>query len=375
MYGMAKLFNLQQKKTNEASSISEDVRHKLYNDLYETLTHPSPIITNQNERKLIRYIQRETEKHNVNNITRTKAYLQFFNRHKEIHWALLAHMVSRNGGYNMTDLKSSLIGRFLADKEKEKLFHFLERANALIFQDAYPQLLLYEISKRENTSLFHLLPALRITKFMIPVWEHFLLSSNSQLLTLALITNEQQYVEKHLINFTITKKIFKTFTYVMQEKLGLTHVIFPYKRYPFLRNYSLAGIEVRDFSSVQERIKIGKQLYSILFSKLCFDSIVHFANHVSHTASRSDYWPHFFSKQLKGNRIIYSPSLLDAWDNVSHHFSHHLDWFTDITLIKGFERGMIVENGDLTKEVKHDLHMLATLGKLTPIQFPEKKKR
>ncbi|KKI88814.1 hypothetical protein WQ54_29605 [Bacillus sp. SA1-12] len=333
-------------------------------------------MTTQNERRLIRTIQSETEKHNVNNLTRTKAYLHFFNNHNEIHWSLLAHMVSRNGGYNMTDLKSSLIGRFLSEKEKKKLFHFIERANALIFHDAYPQLLLYELSKRENTSFFHLLPALGITKFMIPVWEHFLLSANSQFLTLALITNEQHYIEKHLINLkTTNESIFKTFTFILQEKMGLTHVIFPFKRYPFLRTYSLAGIEVREFSSVQDRIKIGKQLYSILFSNLYFDSIMHFANHIIHTASRSDYWPHNFSKQVQNDQKILSPSLSNAWDDVSHLFPYRSDWFTEISMIKDFERGMIVEDGDITKEVKRDLHMLIAMGKLPLPSLAEKKKR
>lgn len=350
------------KNSKDYSSINESERKKLYKDLTTVLHDSTPIITTQNERILIRKIKEETKQHNINNITRTNAYLRFYNNHLEIHWAFLAHMVSRNGGYSMTDLKSSMIGHFMDDKKKELLFHFLERANALIFHDAYPQLLLYEKSKEDNTSYFHLLPAFHISKFMIPNWQHFLMSPNSTLLTLALITNEQNYVEKHLMSMKTTKEtIFNTLTYVLQEKLGLTHVIFPYKRYSFLRSYSLTGIEVHEFSSVHDRIKIGKQLYSILFSKQHFDSIIGFANNYKHTGSRSDYWPHLFSKDTSHTHKIYSPSLPHAWKNISHQFPSKQDWLTNSDQITNFEKGISLEHADITKDVKRDLTMLMTL--------------
>ncbi|MGM0873859.1 MAG: DUF2515 family protein [Bacillota bacterium] len=191
-----------------------------------------------------------------------------------------------------------------------------------------------------------------MSNFMIPIWQHFLLSTNSTLLTLALIiTNEQYYVEKHLKSMKTTKEtIFNTFTYVLQEKLDLTHVTFPYKRYPFLRSVSLAGIEVHEFSSVLERIKIGKQIYSILFSKQHYDSIIRFANDYNHTGSRSDYWPHLFSKNTPHAHKIYSPSLPHAWKNFSHQFPSKQDWFTDLAQIMNFEKGMLLEHADITKE-------------------------
>lgn len=42
----------------------------------------------------------------------------------EIHWALLGHMVSRNGGWNMTDLKGDLYTRILSEKDQFIFFSF-----------------------------------------------------------------------------------------------------------------------------------------------------------------------------------------------------------------------------------------------------------
>lgn len=106
------------------------------------------------ERKLIQQILIQTEIKNQNNITRTKSYLDVYLRHPEIHWAFLGHMVSRNGGWNMTDLKGDLLSHLLTEQEQQFFFSFLERGNWLIFQDIYPQFLLYEESIKRNKPLF-----------------------------------------------------------------------------------------------------------------------------------------------------------------------------------------------------------------------------
>ncbi|PLR66158.1 DUF2515 family protein [Bacillus sp. UMB0893] len=65
-------------------------------------------------------------------------------------------------------------------RRSQKIFHFLESANALIFHDAYPQLLLYEISAAVGKPLFHLLPALNVSLFSHPRCIHSpLLQMNS----------------------------------------------------------------------------------------------------------------------------------------------------------------------------------------------------
>lgn len=99
---------------------------------------------------LIEKIRECTEELNKNNVTRTNNYLDFYIRHQEIHWALLGHLVSRNGGWNMTDLQGELLSNLLSEQERQDFFSFLERGNWLIFQDIYPQFLLYEESLKRN---------------------------------------------------------------------------------------------------------------------------------------------------------------------------------------------------------------------------------
>ena len=47
----------------------------------------------------------ERARHNADNLTRTAFYLAYWRAHPEVTWALLAHLVSRNAGYQMTDLR------------------------------------------------------------------------------------------------------------------------------------------------------------------------------------------------------------------------------------------------------------------------------
>ncbi len=76
------------------------------------------------EQLIINKIKIQTEQLNKNNVTRTRAYYQFYIQYPEIHWALLGHMVSRNGGWNMTDLKGDLYTRILSEKDQFIFFLF-----------------------------------------------------------------------------------------------------------------------------------------------------------------------------------------------------------------------------------------------------------
>lgn len=57
---------------------------------------------------ILEEIKTLTVENNRSNITRTAAYLSCYDQYPELHWALLAHMVSRNGGYHMTDRRATL---------------------------------------------------------------------------------------------------------------------------------------------------------------------------------------------------------------------------------------------------------------------------
>jgi hypothetical protein len=299
--------------------------------------------TSKADRDLLEQIRRKTAEHNLNNLTRTKAYLNFYQQHKEIHWAFLGHMVSRNGGWNMTDLKGEFLTRLLSKKERNSFFSFLERGNWLIFQDAYPQFLLYSESLKRNESLFSLFPHLNISTFMETIWNHFWSNKDSYILTMGLVINEQSYLEQRIVQNPVYQKgVLNKLEFKLQDFLSFTHILFPYGK----RN--LAGQTLHQFDSLNERILLGKRLYAVLFkNKDLLKQVYEWASKYPHTGSRKDYWPHIFNNinegipgfayQLRlkscqlqsGASKIYSPDLENAWKNTSQEEAEKGDWFAD----------------------------------------------
>ncbi len=75
-------------------------------------------------------------------------------------------------------------------------FSFLERGNWLIFQDVYPQFLLYEQSVKKNIKSFSSPPSPQCVNIYGNDVELFWKTGNKQILTIATIINEQNYLEK-----------------------------------------------------------------------------------------------------------------------------------------------------------------------------------
>jgi hypothetical protein len=313
----------------------------------------SQIHLTKEDEELIEKIKKKTEKLNLNNITRTKAYFDFFCLYPEIHWAFLGHMVSRNGGWNMTDLKGEPISGLMDQNAKQAFFSFLERGNWLIFQDAYPQFLLYEESLKRKKNLFYLLPLFNVSVFMETIWNDFWRNGNCSILTIALVINEQSYLEKRVIQNSFFKKtVFDTIEFKLQELLAFTHIIFPYDQQ---KETKVVGQTLQHFGSLHERILLGKRLYSLLFSREdLFKNAVNWAKTHPHTGSRKDYWPHLFNsvkeelpsvsykRRLKDCQLregawrLYSPKLEFAWKNVDHVPAETGDWFKDWRIIHYF---------------------------------------
>ncbi|HEU4962698.1 MAG TPA: DUF2515 family protein [Bacilli bacterium] len=287
-------------------------------------------------------IANETKRYNRNNVTRTQAYWESYRQHPELHWSLLAHMVSRNGGYNMTDLQGELLPRVMEKGECERFFHFLERPNYLIFGDAYPQLRLYAASKERGRPLFHLLPFFGVSRFMRVIWERFWETGDSQLLTLALVVNEQNVIEKRVVQHKHYAAVVESFEFQAQTLLNLTQVVFPFRDVTKTPDPQLAGVIVDSFTSLSERIDTGRRLYAILFDRQeVHRGVLQWAEQTPHTGSRSDYWPHLYTPEhpsppktaaankpgpytprvhklalKQGASPLYSPRLQDAWPDV-----------------------------------------------------------
>ncbi|OMF37505.1 hypothetical protein BK133_05470 [Paenibacillus sp. FSL H8-0548] len=329
----------------------------------------------QAELSFIERIRLEIAACNRNNVTRTEAYRDVYFRTPELHWALLAHMVSRNGGWNMTDLQGEWLPWLLGKEQRVAVFGFLEQANALIFQDAYPQLLLYEWSRREGRSLFHLLPAFGVSVFMLPVWKQFWRDGEAAPLTIALIVNEQHYIEQRVVQHPyFREKVLHTLFFGLQSLLQLNGVIFPYGKGKAkgegMDALRLSGLILERFESLQERIELGKRLYAMLFGiPRVYDGVRCFAAAVKHTGSRADYAPHIFAsvrqkppqrvytERLLGGRLkpeaepIYSPELGAAWGDQPLESPEPGDWFVSTSdVVPYFQKLPMPHSFEITNE-------------------------
>ena len=105
------------------------------------------------QHELVASIRRKTAEANRNNVTRTDAYLRFYQKHEEIHWALLAHLVSRNGGWSMTDLKGEWLPLLMDEHAIQPCFWFLVRSNWLIFHRDFSKFRIISSCKSQDWHL------------------------------------------------------------------------------------------------------------------------------------------------------------------------------------------------------------------------------
>ncbi len=346
---------------------------------YESVANLEEQHLSEGDQQLLQLIRLKTRQLNVNNVTRTKAYLDFYIFRPEIHWAFLGHMVSRNGGWNMTDLKGEFLSRLMDEQSTQDFYSFLERGNWLIFQDAYPQFLLYEESLFQSRNLFYLLPYLNVSAFMEVIWNHFWEESDSYLLAIALIINEQNYLENRIVqNPHYKKKVFQTFEFVLQDLLSFNQILFPFNDNgnPTAKA-SLSGLTLHHFGSLHERIMLGKDLYRLLFHEAdLFEKVYRWATTHPHSASRKDFWPDVFNdvhegvpglpftKRLKACQIregkprLYSPKLEYAWNNVNHPATEREDWFEHWSIIRYLVEEKEAINGKVVDEYCETLEKL-----------------
>jgi hypothetical protein len=301
------------------------------------------------DERLCADIGNETAWSNRNNITRTMAYWHIYKKFPELHWALLAHLVSRNGGWSMTDLKGQWLPRLLSEQRISAIFELLEACNSLIFGDAYPQLRLYAESKRLGRNLSYLLPRFGVSDFMFPFWDRFWSDGNPVPLTEALVINEQHFIQSRVVeDDRYRREVFASFSFRSQPLLQLNQIIFPLWRANRAGRsipMQLVGRVLENFEDLRERIEFGKGLYGMLFGyPAVLRGATDFAERVSHTGSRADYWPHRFtanrtpktggklekSKDTAGYFIRsewLSPSLTKAWPNRPIVSPKEEDWF------------------------------------------------
>src|SRR5688572_9480024 len=132
----------------------------------------------------------ELPERNRDNVARTASYLELYAytvaNPPDLPWLLMAHLVSRNAGYWMSDLAARIERKPEEAAGAENLFLLLERANFLIFHDAWYHVLQH-LRGREPA-------AGRMPRFMREAWDRYESDpSRERELVFDLVTNEQNY--------------------------------------------------------------------------------------------------------------------------------------------------------------------------------------
>ncbi|WP_051314695.1 DUF2515 family protein [Alteribacter aurantiacus] len=267
------------------------------------------------ELMIVDAIRKETNKGNLDNISRTEFYQKYYSRNPEVKWAYLASYVSRNAGWAMTDLKSKPYQILLDERMENQLFLTYERANWLIFNDAYPQLLMYEWSKREGKPYFHLLPKFGVSNWISEKWHEFWQKKDEEKLLIALIVNEQHLIQEPVLNQTYYwKNVFRSSTFKWQDRLHFSTVLFPTKE------GHLFGSSVSKFTKVCKRIELGKRLAWLLFHSDEKEALYDFHATTVHTGSRRDY------QQFLKRKYPKTPLLRASYSVIHHHIKDERDW-------------------------------------------------
>ncbi|PYZ94552.1 hypothetical protein CR194_03190 [Salipaludibacillus keqinensis] len=310
-----------------------------------------------NKRQILKTVRKLTAKNNVDNVARTDSYQQFYDSYPEIRWAYLASFVSRNAGWSMSDLLSHSLVEMLSKEWRRRLFISLERANWLIFSDAYPQLMIYQFSQKIGKPLFDLLSFFDVSKWMMQQWWVFWYDRNEDQLMKALIINEQHVIEKPVIRAPFFRDVlFHRPSYEWQERLHFSVVIFP------SICGEIYGISVDHFTDVKKRVELGGKLAWLLF----------------HSPVREEIREYFQDTLYTGNRSIDIPEITHEKDinlplRICYPMIHHGDnKRRDWSLSDEFEPDLLLRRKNkvprryqITDWYQHKQHQIHTAAKLS----------
>jgi Protein of unknown function (DUF2515) len=235
------------------------------------------------------------DERNADNVTRTDAYLELYahlrGRGVELPWILMAHLVSRNAGYMMTDLARQLDRDGADDATKDAmrtLFLLLERGNFLIFYDAWHHL------GRAISGRLDELRSPRTPIFMIDAWRRYQAgASDERALVLDLVHNEQHLIERRAVHHPHLAAGARLLALIeMSGREKPLH--FPVADAP--------AITVGGFASVDKRIAAGRRIFDeVVADRGRRDAL--FAWALAH--------PHTGSRAVHGGKP--GPTLREAW--------------------------------------------------------------
>lgn len=226
----------------------------------------------------------ELDERNRDNVSRTDSYLELYaflrGRGRDLPWILMAHLVSRNAGYLMSDLARQLDGKLGADPAiaapMRTLFVLLERANWLIFHDAWHHLLHHLLGRTDD------LTSPRTPRFMIDAWRrHERGASDARELVLDLVHNEQHLIEHRAVHHPHLAAGARLLALI--EQTGKEKPLhFPLPDAP--------SIVVGGFAQVARRIDTGRRIFDeVLADPARRAALLDWALAHPHTGSRAVY--------------------------------------------------------------------------------------
>jgi hypothetical protein len=225
----------------------------------------------------------ELAERNTDNVARTDSYLELYawtaaSGH-ELPWLLMAHLVSRNAGYLMSDLARSLDGKAGADPAlsgaMESLMTLLERANFLIFHDAWHHVLHHLLGRADELS------SPRTPRFMIDAWRRHRQSADERRLVLDLVHNEQHLIERRAVHHAHLAPGLRLLQWIeMSGREKPLH--FPIEGLPV--------ITVGGFAQVDRRIAAGARIFDeVIADRGRRAALLSWAQAHPHTGSRAVY--------------------------------------------------------------------------------------
>ncbi len=239
----------------------------------------------------------ELGERNQDNVARTASYLELYaltrETGRELPWILMAHLVSRNGGYMMSDVAFARASGQSAFTHAalEELFLFLERANYLIFFDAWYHVLHHLLGRSTE--------AARATRFTQAAWLRYeaaaadvVTPALERALVEDLVTNEQRFIEHRVVHHSRFERA-RAIVGVLESVGGEGPLIFPGCE---------AKIKVGGFALVKKRIAAGMRIFDeILANRDWREEIFRWALAHPHSGSRAVYGG------------LPSPTIANAW--------------------------------------------------------------
>jgi hypothetical protein len=228
----------------------------------------------------------EIDHRNADNVSRTVSYLELYDwtvaHGRELPWLLMAHLVSRNAGYLMSDLARSIDGKAGAADPAlrgamENLMALLERANFLIFHDAWHHVLHHLLGRT------HELASPRTPRFMIDAWQRHerRAGDGERELVLDLVHNEQHLIERRAVHHADLAPGLRLLQWI--ELSGREKPLhFPIDGAP--------AITVGGFAQVERRIAAGARIFDeVLADRDRRAALLAWARAHPHTGSRTIY--------------------------------------------------------------------------------------